>query len=342
MESATVAGAGEHTVIARIRARVPPPPAAVAVGIGDDAAVVAPDRGALMVATTDTLIEGVHFDLSLGTLGDAGHKALAVNLSDLAAMGAAPRSILLSLSLPGDCPVAGVDALLDTLLALAARHRTALIGGDVTASPGPIVIGVTAIGSVKRRRILTRSGARPGDVVWVSGTIGAAAAGLGALRAGAGARPGIAACVERCRRPEPRVGLGVALGRNRAAHACVDLSDGLADGLRQIAAASRVGIRVESDALPIEADTRAWFETAGDDPVAAALAGGDDYELAFTAPTRLTGRLRHVRRQVGDLGLTPIGVVTKAPDLCVVRDGAEAPLPDGFAHFRPTPATPTA
>ena len=342
MESATVAGAGEHAVIERIRARVPPPPVGVAVGIGDDAAVVAPDRGALIVATTDTLVEGVHFDLSLGTLGDAGHKALAVNLSDLAAMGAAPRAALLALSLPGDCPVGGVDALLDALLALAARHRTALIGGDVTASPGPIVVGVTAIGSAKRRRILTRGAARPGDVVWVSGSIGSAAAGLGALRAGAGAGPGIAACVERCRRPEPRVSLGVALGRNRAAHACVDLSDGLADGVRRIAAESRVGIRIEADALPIDPDARAWFEAAGDDPVSAALAGGDDYELAFTAPPRLTGRLRHVRRQIGDLTLTPIGVVTKAPDLCLVRGGAEAPLPEGFVHFRPTPATPTA
>ena len=340
MESATVAGAGEHAVIERIRARVPPAPGGVAVGIGDDAAVVEPDRGALTVATTDTLIEGVHFDLSLGTLADAGHKALAVNLSDLAAMGAAPRCALLALSLPGTCPVAGVDALLDALLALAARHRTALVGGDVTASPGPLVIGVTAIGSAKRRRILTRAAARPGDIVWVSGTIGAAAAGLGALRAGAGADPGIEACVERCRRPEPRVALGVALGRNRAAHACIDLSDGLADAIRQIAAAAAVGIRIEADALPIDPDARAWFEAAGHDPVAAALAGGDDYELAFTTPPRLTGRLRQVRRQIDDLALTPIGVVTKAPDVCLVRGGTESPLPEGFAHFRPTPATP--
>ena len=338
MGADTVADRGEHAVIERIRARVGPAPARVEVGIGDDAAVVEPDRGALTVATTDTLVEGIHFDLALGSPADAGHKALAANLSDLAAMGAAPRAALLALSLPGRCPIADVDALLDGLLALAARHRTALVGGDVTASPGPIVIGVTALGSAKRRRVLTRGAARPGDVVWVSGTVGAAAAGLDVLRAGGAAPSGFPACVERCRRPEPRVALGVALGRNRAAHACVDLSDGLADGVQQIANASNVGIRIDAEALPIHPEARAWFEAAGVDPAAAALAAGDDYELAFTAPPRLTGRLRHVRRQIGGLALTPIGVVTKEKDVRFSRAGREEPLPAGFVHFGTAPA----
>lgn len=338
MKGDTVAGRGEHAVIERIRARVGPAPSGVEVGIGDDAAVIQPDRGTLTVATTDTLVEGIHFDLALGPPADAGHKALAANLSDLAAMGAAPRTVLLALSLPGTCPIADVDALLDGLLALAAHHRTALVGGDVTASPGPIVIGITALGSAKRRRLLTRDAARPGDVVWVSGTIGTAAAGLDALRAGGAATSGFPACVERCRRPEPRVALGVALGRNRAAHACVDLSDGLADGVRQIANASNVGIRIDAEALPIHSEARAWFEAAGVDPVTAALAGGDDYELAFTAPPRLTGRLRHVRRQIGDVALTPIGVVTKEKDVRFSRAGREEPLPAGFVHFGAVPA----
>ena len=338
MGSDTVADRGEHTVIQRIRDRAGAAPAGVAIGIGDDAAVVEPDRGALTVATTDTLVEGVHFDLALGSPADAGHKALAANLSDLAAMGAAPRAVLLALSLPGDCRIAAVDALVDGLLALAARHRTTLVGGDVTASPGPIIVGVTAFGSAKRRRLLTRDAARPGDVVWVSGTVGTAAAGLDALRAGAAAAAGHPACVERCRRPEPRVTLGVALGRNRAAHACVDLSDGLADGLRQIAAASGVGIRLDAESLPIHPEARAWFESADDDPVTAALAGGDDYELVFTAPPRLTGRLRHVRRQIGDLAVTPIGVVTREKDVRVSRGGREEPLPEGFVHFGAAPA----
>ena len=151
--------------------------------------------------------------------------------------------------------------------------------------PGPLVIGMTAIGSVARRRVLTRAGARPGDVVYVSGRIGGAAAGLASLRGG----PRRAAhetddCRLRYRRPEPRVRLGVALGRNRAAHACIDLSDGLADAVRQLAAASGTGARIEADALPIHPEARAWLDADGLDPVATALQSGEDYELAFTAP----------------------------------------------------------
>ncbi len=337
--SATVADVGEHAVIERIRERVPPRPAGVVTGIGDDAAVVEPDRGALAVVTTDTLVEGIHFDRAHGPPGDVGHKALAVNLSDLAAMGAAPRHALLALSLPAACPVADVDELVDALSALAARHRTTLIGGDVTASPGPLVVGVTAIGSAKRRRVLGRGGARPDDVVYVSGTIGAAAAGLASLRGDAPAAGSVPAeCRRRHRRPEARVTLGVALGRNRAARACIDLSDGLADAVRQLAAASGVGVRLDAEALPLHPEARAWFEGAGLDPVAAALAGGEDYELAFTSPPAFRGRLRHVRRQIGGLALTPIGVVTKTRDVRLRCDGKDEPLPRGYEHFMDRPA----
>ena len=390
MGSPTVAGIGEHAIIERIRQRVPPIAAGVVVGIGDDAAVVEPDRGALTVVTTDALVEGIHFDRGFSTPADAGHKALAANLSDLAAMGALPRQALLSLSIPAMCSVADVDALIDALLALAARYRTTLVGGDVTGSPGPLVIGVTAMGSARRRRVLHRDGARPGDIVYVSGTIGAAAAGLAALRgrpadgrstsvaggfapdapgplgggppdapqgpvgpaapgpgAGrtAGARTGAGTgsgtgsdadlddCVARHRRPEPRVALGVALGRNRAARACIDLSDGLGDAVRQLATASGAGVRIDAEALPIHPGARAWFDGAGVDPVTAAVAGGEDYELAFTSPPAFRGRLRHVRRQVGALPLTPIGVVTKEREVLLRRDEKDEPLPRGYEHF---------
>ena len=331
---ATVADLGEHAVIQRIRERVRPRAPGVVTGIGDDAAVLEPDRGALAVVTTDTLVEGVHFDRTHCSAADIGDKALSVNLSDLAAMGAAPRHVLLALSLPAACLAADVDEMIDALLSCAARHRTTLVGGDVTASPGPLVLGVTAIGSAKRRRVLARDGARPGDIVYVSGTIGAAAAGLASLRANAGDADAVPEeCRRRHRRPEARVVLGVALGRNRAARACIDLSDGLGDAVHRIAAASGVGVRLEAEALPIHAEARAWFEAAGLDPVAAALAGGEDYELAFASPPAFRGRLRHVRRQVGDLPLTPIGVATKAHDVCLRRDGREEPLPGGYEHF---------
>jgi len=305
----------------------------VVTGIGDDAAVIEPDRGALAVVTTDTLVEGVHFDRTHSSPTDIGHKALAVNLSDLAAMGAAPRHVLLALSLPPACLVADVDEMIDALLSLAARHRTTLVGGDVTASTGPLVLGVTAIGSAKRRRVLGRDGARPGDVVYVSGTIGAAAAGLASFRKATDAGPAPAACRQRHRRPEARVVLGVSLGRNRAARACIDLSDGLGDAVHRIATASGVGVRLDAEALPIHPEARAWFEAAGLDPLAAALAGGEDFELAFTSPPAFRGRLRHVRRQIGELPLTPIGVVTKAREVWLRRDGRDEPLPGGYEHF---------
>ncbi len=334
LSNQTVADLGERALIARIEAAVPKAPASVVVGIGDDAAVVEPERGTLTVATTDALVEGIHFDRAFCSAADAGHKALAVNLSDLAAMGAMPCHALLSLALPSACPVADVDAMLQSLLALAARHRTALIGGNIAASPGPLVVGMTAIGSVARRRVLTRAGARPGDILYVSGRIGGAAAGLASLRG----EPHPTArepddCRLRYRRPEPRVRLGVALGRNRAAHACIDLSDGLGDAVRQLAAASGTGARIEADALPIHPEARAWLDADGLDPVATALQSGEDYELAFTAPPAFRGRLRHVRRMVGDLPVTPVGVITREPAVRLHRDGREEPLPGGFEHF---------
>ena len=335
--SPTVADLGEHAVIQRIRERVPSRGKGVLTGIGDDAAVVEADRGALSVLTTDTLVEGVHFDRAHCSPTDIGHKALAVNLSDLAAMGAAPRFALLALSLPAGWLVADVDEMIDAFLAQAVRHRTTLVGGDVTASPGPLVIGVTAIGSAKRRRVLSREGARPDDIVYVSGAIGAAAAGLASLQQDdrfAGPPP--EECRRRLRRPEARVELGVALGRNRAARACMDLSDGLGDAVRRIAAEGGVGMRLDAKALPVHPEARAWFERAGLDPVTAALAGGEDYELAFTSPPTFRGRLRHVRRRIGDLRLTPIGIVTKERAVRIRRGGNDEPLPRGYEHFART------
>src|SRR5436190_7039471 len=183
----TVGEAGERQVIARVRARVPAPPPFVVVGIGDDAAVLEPARNRLDVVTTDAAVEGVHFDRRLMDAGAIGHRVLAANLSDLAAMGAEPRTALLSLMLPDALPLTELDALLDAFLALAARTGTHLVGGNVTRSPGPMVIDVTVSGTAKRRKVLTRSGGRAGDDLYVSGSVGGAAAGLAwLLQAGAG------------------------------------------------------------------------------------------------------------------------------------------------------------
>jgi thiamine-monophosphate kinase len=334
----TIADVGERALIDRVRARLGPPTPFLPVGIGDDAAVLVPDRGALQVLTTDALVEGIHFDRRFSTLNDVGYKALAVNLSDVAAMGATPRAALLSLILPDSLAAAEFDALLDGFAEMAADARVVLAGGNISRSPGPIVVDVSLVGSVKPRKVLTRSGGRAGDTLYVTGSPGAAAAGLAWLRAhaesgGNPAEAGLRECVTRYRRPLPRTRIGVLLGRTRAARACMDLSDGLADAVRQVAEASGTGAVIEGATLPLGAATRTWFESQGVDPVHAALAGGDDYELLFSVRPKTGGRLRMVMREAQGVSIARIGELTAGPELVVERDGRREPLPAGYAHF---------
>ncbi len=346
----TVAEVGEHALLARILARLPRPSSSVLVGPGDDAAVLAPVRNQRLVVTTDAIVEGVHFSRAYSTPADIGHKALAVNLSDLAAMAATPRWVVLSLVVPGSTLVSDVEELMDGLAALAGRHSVSVVGGNVTRTNGPLVVDITAGGEVAPRRWLTRSGALAGHEIYVSGRIGGAAAGLEMLAAqsgpgsrNAGTGPSLTdpgspfpdpVCVARHTRPEPRVRLGMAMGRARGARAAMDLSDGLADAVRQVAAASGVGARIDSDALPIEPAAREWWASRGVDPVTAALAGGDDYELLFAVPSKGRGPMRSVMRHVADPPLTKIGMFTKDPrEVVVTRGSREDPLPEGFEHF---------
>src|SRR5687768_14335049 len=210
---------GEHALLARLLARLPRPSPTVLVGPGDDAAVVAGSRNERLVVTTDAVVEGVHFSRAYSTPADIGHRALAVNLSDLAAMGATPRWALLSLMLPGAIREADVEELVDGLAALAGRYGVSVVGGNITRTDGPLIVDVTAAGEVAPRKWLTRAGARAGDEIWVSGALGGAAAGLEMLQSGAGSRePGTGSarsdpgsrfpdpgCVARYLRPEPRV-----------------------------------------------------------------------------------------------------------------------------------------
>jgi thiamine-monophosphate kinase len=331
---AVVADIGERAIIERIRRRLPPAPPSLIVGIGDDAAVTSTDRGALTVLTTDALVEGVHFDRRYSSAADVGYKALAVNVSDVAAMGAAPRLALLSLILPPALPVADVDDLIDGFVELGRATGVALAGGNITRTTGPLVVDVTVTGAVKPRRLLTRGGGRPGDQLFVSGSIGGAAAGLAWLRDGA--RDPDAAlldCVARHRRPEPRARLGSLLGRTRAAAACMDLSDGLADAVRQVAVASGTGARIERARLPIHPGARAWFSSQGQDPGAMSLAGGDDYELLFAVSARARRRLKVVDSQARGVPFTHIGELTAAPEIVLDNGGSVEPLPGGFVHF---------
>ena len=206
-------------------------------------------------------------------------------------------------------------------------------GGNLTRTPGPLTLGITAIGTVKRRGALTRGGARPGDYVYLTGAIGGATAGLQMLQEQT--TDASAVCIERYLHPSARLRTGALLGRNRAASACIDLSDGLADGVARIAESSGVGITLDGDALPVEPDAARWLKARGQEPVAAAIAGGDDYELLFTVRPRQRGRLKAAIRH-GGVPITRIGVCTA--DGKVAMHSASAPelvaLPTGFSHFR--------
>jgi thiamine-monophosphate kinase len=335
----------ERELIARIQRKLPVAPSWMAVGIGDDAAVVEPERNRLEVMTVDAVVDGVHFDRCFTPPQAIGHRALAVNLSDLAAMGAAPRLALLSLSLPSDLTLDDFDAILDGIVALAATHQVHLAGGNITRTPGPLTIDITVIGTVKRRQVLTRSGARAGDDIYVSGTLGAAAAGLRALKhpvedAEDGARraerfplsasSSTSASSARYLYPEPRVRLGLLLGRNRAATACIDLSDGLADGVRRITEASGVGATIEASAIPIGPGAREMFS---DNAVIEVMSRGDDYELLFTVRPRHAARLSAARRH-GGVALTRIGTCTADGILTLAGGPSSQPFPTGYSHFR--------
>ena len=245
-------------------------------------------------------------------------------------MGAEPRWALLSLALPPALPCADFDGIIDGLAALARRHRVHLVGGNLTRSPGPMMLDITAAGSVKRRQVLHRNGARAGELVFVTGSIGAAGAGLQMLSSDSTAS---GSCVTRYLQPEPRIREGLLIARNRAATAGMDLSDGLADGLHRIAEASGIGLTIDADSLPLDQAAHAWFEAHGGDAIGCALTGGDDYELVFTARPNRLGRLKALRLH-GSVPFTKIGVCTEHQNVTLRTGSMDAPIPHGYKHFR--------
>ena len=313
-------GAGEFDLIARIRARVATR-ADVVLGIGDDAALLAPPPGRQLVVTADTLNDGVHFPRGTSPV-DIGWKALAVNLSDLASMGAEPAWCTLSLSLPQSDP-AWIEGFLDGFLDLAGQHGIALVGGDTTR--GPLSIAVTAMGLVEPGRALRRDGARVGDEVWVTGTLGDAAGGLALLD-----REPVPALRARLDRPTPRVAAGRALAG--IATACVDVSDGLLADLGHVCARSHVAAHLDVDALPASAALREAFGEA--DRIALQASGGDDYELCFTAPADASADIDAVSARLG-LQITRIGRIVAGEGVHPV-DAKSQPWSSprrGYDHF---------
>ena len=312
---------GEFDLIAHWFTR---PVRRAALGVGDDCALLALAPGMQLATSCDMLVEGRHF-LSSVAPRHLGHKALAVNLSDLAACGARPLAFMLALALPR-VDEAWLDGFAQGLFALADAHGCELIGGDTTQ--GPLNICITVYGEVPASEALLRSGARPGDDLYVSGALGDARLALEAFR-GTVALPGEAFGEVRTamEQPQPRVALGMAL--RGIATSAIDLSDGLLGDLGHVLRRSGVGARVEADAVPRSAALAAQPLAV---PRECTLAGGDDYELLFTTPPALAGAVRRAAAQAG-VAVAHIGAITDAASGLQVVGADGHPLAQAFASF---------
>ncbi len=349
--AATLRTLGEFGLIARLAAPLPRRGPGLRLGVGDDAAALRLPAGRTLLATTDLLVEEVDFRWETADPVAVGWKALAVNVSDIAAMGGRPRYALVGLAVPSGTPVARLDALYRGLRRAAAAFRVLLVGGDVSATTGPLLLAVTVLGEAGGR-LLTRAGARVGETLWVTGRLGGSAAALVALSRGYRAareaggtgrgRPvpariagPLRRALTRHFRPRPRVRAGAALARRGLASAVIDVSDGLAGDLLHLCQASGVGARVEGRAVPVDraaAALGAWLRT---DPLTWALSGGEDFELLFTTSAS-PAAVRKALARTGAGGVTAIGRILPASAGLSLRhpDGTLSPLRGGFEHFR--------
>ncbi|MCL6650055.1 MAG: thiamine-phosphate kinase [Chloroflexi bacterium] len=324
--------AGVLEVIGRIVARPDPD---VLVGIGDDAAVLLsrPDRR--LVATTDIQVEGVHFRSDLAGPGDVGWKALAVNLSDVAAMGGIPRHALVSLAVPPTLPLRWIEDFYRGLEELGTLFGVTVVVGNLATIPGPIVADVMVLGEVEADLFLRRTGARVGDRLVVTGVLGASEAALLAWERGVQGA-GIERLLAVHRRPLPRVHEGRVAARSRWATAMIDLSDGLSTDLLRLCDANHLGVRLEGAAVPVDAAVRDLAARLRLTSLDLALRGGEDYELLIAADPRHAEELaQRIQEEVGTPA-TVIGELVSPEEGCIVqREGHRLPLESlGWDHFR--------
>jgi thiamine-monophosphate kinase len=312
-------------------------------GIGDDAAVIAPRRQRRYLLTTDLLAEGVHFDCRTAAFADIGFRAATANLSDIAAMGGLPEYLLVSLAIPPAARRLHVKQLYDGMMAACRPYSVELIGGDTSASVGGWFVNITLVGSAASGRMLFRNGARAGDDLYVTGTLGDSRAGLGLLmtRNRRTAARALASAdrrflIRRHLRPTARIREGMWLAKAAWATSAIDLSDGLSGDLRHLCAESRVGAHIELSALPVSRACRLYAQALKQDAPTYALAGGEDYELLFTVPAR--HRTRFERASVQHrLHATRVGRMTNPGEglRMTLSDGRQRPLPEtGYEHFR--------
>lgn len=328
--ASTVGQLGERGLLRHLRGRIPHGPGVI-LGIGDDAAAVS--TGPVTLVTTDVMVDGVHFRRDWAPPQLVGRKALSVNLSDIAAMGGAGQYATISLCLPSDLPLTFVDGLYDGLLERAAEVGVEVVGGNIAASAA-LTIDITLMGASER--ILRRAGAQPGDLVVVTGTLGAAAQGLrflargaridesGELLDAAGVGPGSSADVRSCLvaqlDPAPPLSFARALGQNDLVHAAMDLSDGLSGDLAWMCEESQVSAWVDSSAIPVEPSAARLEREGGDSGFSLALHGGEDYQLLLAvAPADWDG-LRAVA-EVWEVPLTAVGEFTPGPAGVSVKFG---------------------
>jgi thiamine-monophosphate kinase len=345
----TLGEIGEKGLLRHLQGRIPSAPGVV-VGLGDDAAAV--ETAPFSLVTTDSLVEGVHFLRDAAPPRLLGRKALAVNLSDIGAMGGIARYATVSLCLPPDLALGWVDSLYDGLLERAAEAGVALVGGNVTRGRGSIVVDVTLIGDAGR--LLLRSGARPGDRVVVTGTLGAAAAGVRLLAEGArldeegeltatgvwteSSAPAVAACLRAQLDPRPPLALARSIAERGLARAGMDISDGLSLDLVEICSRSGTGAVIDALALPLDPRAAGLERARGGDALALALHGGEDYQLLLAVAPEDLGELSELARVWG-VPVTAVGEFVEGEPVVWLRDGAgERPLvPGGHDHFRAGP-----
>jgi thiamine-monophosphate kinase len=339
---------GEFGLISRIAAGVDGGHGVIT-GIGDDAAVTAVSPGMQLLTSTDMLLEDVHFRRAWHDPCRLGRKSLAVSISDIAAMGAIPRWALLSLAIPTDCPLEFIDAFTNGFLSLARDHGVVLIGGDTCSSKIGLVISVTIMGEQSPDLIVRRSGARPGDAIWVTGTLGDAALALSLLE---NEKPPLSQAPHgpkgedwggteaaqylnsRLLDPTPRAAAGRALAESGLVSAMIDVSDGLVADFEHIAELSGVGGTIHLDSLPLSLAFRSAAALFPTFPYQFALTGGEDYELAFTVPPLNQEKITELMKKCG-IDAAPVGIVTSLPGVTVIRpDGSEfTPQRHGFTHF---------
>lgn len=303
-------------------------------GIGDDAAILQPPPDRHLLVTTDLLSEGIHFDRRFSGFKEIGYKAAVANLSDIAAMGGIPHSLLVALAIPPSCTASEIQSLYHGLMVPCRTHEVTLIGGDTSSSLKHLLITITMLGWVEMGKALTREGARTGDLLFVSGTLGDAYGGLKILKkrkrqSGPNPlRPHERYLVARHMRPTPRIALGRLLATHQLASSVIDLSDGLSGDIRHICQRSRVGVTIQAEALPLSPQCRRFAREQNKDPVEFALTGGEDYELLFAVPpTKHHSLIRHAQQL--PIRLTCIGTIRSH------TYGIRLQLPDGSTRNIP-------